>query len=384
MGPEVQQRDGRTKPVLISANSFWNITNFRTSLIEALVGEGYPVRIVAPDPDLDWARDRRLEASDLAVDSSGLNPITDAALCLAYVHLFRRWKPRYFLGFTAKPNIYGCLAGRLSGVICLPNVTGLGTAFIGGGPLAWWVAWLYRLAFLHCPIVFFQNPDDRDLFLERRIVKPSQARLVPGSGIDLVRFTPAEPRAGEEQKRFLFIGRLLGDKGVREFAEAARQLRTEQCRWRFQLLGDLDPANRSGIVPGELRQWIEQGLVEHLGHAEDVRPHIAAATAVVLPSYREGLPRSLLEAAAMARPMIATDVPGNRQLVIHGVTGLRCEVRDPQSLAEAMRELGSMSAARRAQMGQEARALVEREFSVQRVIESYLEALTQLGQEARV
>jgi len=371
-------------PLLLSANSFWNIVNFRGQLVEALVNAGYPVRIAAPDIDPMWAEARGVETFDILVDRSGLNPVRDGVLWLDYVRLFRRTRPQFYLGFTAKPNIYGSLAAQITGVASLPNVSGLGTAFMSSGPLAGFVSLLYRLAFRRCPVVFFQNPDDRDLFVARNIVEPSQARLLPGSGIDLARYAPAPMPADHDQMTFLFIGRLLGDKGVREFVEAARVLRGERPAWRFQLLGDIDPGNRTGIVAEQVRQWVSDGLIEHLGHADDVRPFIAGATAVVLPSYREGLPRSLLEGAAMARPLIASDVPGNRQLVEHGVNGLLCAARDAKSLAEVMRQLGSIAPERRAQMGLAGRGLVEREYGVERVVGAYLDALTQLAGEMRV
>jgi len=347
-------------------------------LVDALASRKHRVTIAAPDVDPDWARARGADAVDVAVDRSGLNPFTDAKLLFDYVRLFRRVRPDVFLGFTAKPNIYGSLAARIAGVTSLPNVSGLGTAFINDGPLSAFVSLLYRLAFRRCPIVFFQNSDDRDLFLARKIVRPSQARLLPGSGVNLDHFAPAPPPLANSQLQFLFVGRLLGDKGVREFVEAARLLKNEQPGWRFQLLGSVDEGNRSGIDSHELAQWIEQGLVEHLGHADDVRPHIAASTAVVLPSYREGLPRSLLEAAAMARPLIASNVPGNRQLVEHEVNGLLCEVRNSQSLADAIRRLGTIGAERRAEMGRAGRALVERSYGLEHVVEAYLNALTPL------
>src|SRR5436190_10260461 len=362
---------------IVSANGFWNIVNFRASLIGTLVDEGHRVIIAAPDTDPDWAQVRGVEAAEIAIDRSGLNPFRDGRLFLDYLRLFHRYAPDLYLCYTAKPNIYGSLAARLMGVTCLPNVSGLGTAFMTDGLLSRFVGLLYRLAFQACPVVFFQNPDDRDLFVSRGIVHPGQARLLPGSGIDLDRFTPA-PRSTEGSERFLFIGRLLGDKGVRDFVEAARLLKAEHPAWRFQLLGTIDEGNRSGIKAGEVGRWVEQGLVEHLGHDDDVRPHIAAATAVVLPSYREGLPRSLLEAAAMARPLIAADVPGNREIVEHGVNGLLCDVRDATSLATAMKRFGQMSESERSEMGQAGRFLVEREYDEKLVIEAYLGALAQL------
>lgn len=386
MGQDTRPKDDRkaSRPVvMISANSFWNIVNFRAPLIMALVDKGYRVVIAAPGADLNWARAHGAEAIRIAVDRSGLNPLRDARLSLEYLRLFHRYDPDFYLSYTAKPNIYGSMAARFSGVASLPNVSGLGTAFISDGLLSRFVGLLYRFAFRHCPIVFFQNPDDRNLFSERKVIRPAQARLLPGSGIDLARFVPVPP-PNDGRHCFLFVGRLLGDKGVREFAEAARLLKPEQPGWRFQLLGSLDEGNRSGIRSQELRQWIEQGLVEHLGHADDVRPYIAAATAVVLPSYREGLPRSLLEAAAMARPLVATDVPGNRQLVEHGVNGLLCEVRNPQSLADAICQMGMMEAHLRTEMGRASRALAERSYGVEKVIDAYREALAQLAPAAGV
>lgn len=369
--------------VLLSANSFWNIRNFRESLIGALGVKGCRIIIAAPDADVGWAHQHGVEAVEIAVDRSGLNPLRDARLLLNYLRLFYRYGPDLYLGFTAKPNIYGSLAARLAGVTSLPNVSGLGTAFINQGMLSRFVGLLYRLAFRLCPLVFFQNPDDRDLFLARGIVRPAQARLLPGSGVDLDRFAFA-PSPAVGPPRFLFIGRLLGDKGVREFVEAARLIKTEQPNWQFQLLGSLDEENRSGIGTPELGQWVEQGIVEHLGHADDVRPHIAAATAVVLPSYREGLPRSLLEAAAMGRPLVASDVPGNRQLIAHGVNGLLCEARNAQSLAEAIVQIGTMDVNQRSRMGLASRELVERSYSEELVIQAYLDALAQLAPAAGV
>ncbi|HYC95259.1 MAG TPA: glycosyltransferase family 4 protein [Sphingomicrobium sp.] len=368
--------------VLLSANSFWNIRNFRAGLIDALIGRGWQVLIAAPDADREWAERRRAESVEIRVDRSGLNPFPDLGLIAAYHRLMRIRRPKFFLGFTAKPNIYGSIAARFSGVICLPNVSGLGTAFINPGPLSVLLGALYRLAFAKCPAVFFQNGDDSELFVRRKIVRPDQVRLLPGSGIDLDHFQPAAPDH-QVGARFLFIGRLIGDKGVREFVEASRLLRPAHPEWKFHLLGPIDEGNRSGIGRLELEQWIRGGSIEYLGHTDDVRPHIAAATAVVLPSYREGLPRSLLEAAAMARPSIATDVPGNRRIVKHGVNGLLCEARNPESLAQAMHEIGLMDARKRAEMGKAGRDIVELVFGEQQVITAYLNAIAQLQHDGR-
>lgn len=363
--------------VLVSANLFWNIANFRGGLIEALVDLHDQVLVAAPAVDQAWLAAKGAKGIDIAIDRSGLNPFKDLALLFNYLQIIRSVQARVFLSYTAKPNIYGSFAARLCGVKALPNISGLGTAFINPGPLSALVGGLYRIAFAKCPLVFFQNQDDSDLFVRRKIVRSDQVRLLPGSGVDLDRFRPA-PVDNSAEVRFLFIGRLLGDKGVREFAEAARLLRLDYPSWTFQLLGPIDEGNRSGIGQAELNRWSEDGAVEYLGQADDVRPYIEASTAVVLPSYREGLPRSLLEAAAMARPLIATDVPGNRRVVKHGVNGLLCEARNPNSLAQAMQDIGLMDAGKRAAMGSSGRELVEQRFGERRVVEAYLDAIAQL------
>jgi glycosyltransferase involved in cell wall biosynthesis len=380
-GPQ-RRRETARRRIVVSANAFWNIKNFRAGLIDALIEQGWEILVAAPDIDREWTAARRAESVEIKVDRSGMNPIRDLALVASYHRLMISYRPKIFLGFTAKPNIFGPLAAKISGTACLPNISGLGTAFINRGPLSALVGALYRVALARCPIVFFQNSDDRDLFVDRKIVRADQARLLPGSGVDLDRFSPV-PSAATSEVRFLFVGRILGDKGVREFVEAARSLVRDHPDWKFQLLGPVDQDNLSGIGHAELGQWVQDGVVEYLGQADDVRPFIAASTAVVLPSYREGLPRSLLEAAAMSRPLIATDVPGNRGIVEHGVNGLLCAARDPRSLAQAMLVVGLMDRVKRDAMGRAGRDIVERSFGEQRVIEAYLDAIAQLQDRGR-
>ena len=365
----------RRPTIIISANSFWNIANFRAGLLATFAAEDIRVVIASPDPDPEWAAQFGASAVAITIERSGLNPVRDVLLLRDYLRLIRHVRPNAFLGFTAKPNIYGSIAARFCGVPSLPNVSGLGTAFINHGLLSAIVGGLYRVAFRACPIVFFHNPDDSELFVKRRIVHREQAKILPGSGVDLERFSP-EP--SPDAIRFLFVGRLLGDKGVREFVEAARLVRARYPEWKFQMLGSVDKGNRSGIQQAELDRWLAQGWVEYLGQVDDVRPLIAAATAVVLPSYREGLPRSLLEAAAMARPLIASDVPGNRNIVRDGINGYLCAARDPSGLASAIRKMGELNNSERDAMGRAGRAIVEREFSEQRVIKAYSNALRQL------
>jgi glycosyltransferase involved in cell wall biosynthesis len=369
---------GARPRVILAANSSWNIVNFRAGLILALKREGYDPIVVAP---LDPAPEERMAALEVervvvAIDRSGLNPFADLKLLRQYQRILKRLRPAAFLGFTIKPNIYGCIAARGLGVPAVANISGLGTVFIKRGALLALVTRLYRFALARAAVVFFQNPDDRALFIERRIVRPEQARLLPGSGVDLDRFTPVPQPEGPPV--FLLIARLLGDKGVREFAAAAWSLRSDFPDARFQLLGPLDHGNRTAIASADLESWVAAGVVEYLGETDDVRPFVAAASAVVLPSYREGLPRTLLEAAAIARPLVATDVPGCREVVEDGVNGFLCEAGNSESLANAMKRLANLSADERSAMGQAGRRLVQERFSETVVIRAYLDALVTL------
>jgi glycosyltransferase involved in cell wall biosynthesis len=363
--------------VILAANSSWNIVNFRNGLIRALKSAGYEPIVIAPvDPAAeDRMADLAVERRTIRMERSGLNPLADLRLLLDYRRVLRRERPLAFLGFTIKPNIYGCLASRFARVPAIANISGLGTVFIKRGPLLVLVSRLYRAALKAAAVVFFQNPDDLELFVGRKMVRREQARLLPGSGVDLDRFRATPPPEGSAT--FLLIGRLLGDKGVREFVDAARLLRSELPEARFQLLGPIDEGNRTAVQRAEVDEWVRDGVIEYLGATDDVRPFVERSTAVVLPSYREGLPRSLLEAAAMSRPLIASDVPGCREVVRDGENGLLCAVRSAASLADAMKRLANLSNAERARMGEAGRRLVGEKFSEATVIRAYLDALGQ-------
>ena len=295
---------------MLSSNSAWNLANFRKPVIEALVGAGHEVVAVAP-PDGQEGRLTAMGARFVAVNmaATGTSVAEDARLLLDYIRLMRAERPALFLGFTAKPNIYGSLAARVTGVPAVATISGLGSAFLKGGALGWLLLRLYRSALRRARAIFFQNESDRDLFIARGIARPDQSRLVAGSGIDLDHFAPA-PVVPHDDVRFLLVARLLLDKGIAEFVEAARIVRRRFPTARFQLLGGTGGDNPSAVPQRDLMRWADERIVELIGVREDVRPDIAAADCIVLPSYREGLSRSLLEAAAMGRPLVASDVPG--------------------------------------------------------------------------
>ncbi len=372
---------GRPLHVLMTVNASWNVLNFRLPLLRALCAQGHRVTVLAPeDAAVPGLQAEGAGCVPLVMDTKGLNPVRDAALVYRLARHFRAQAPDVVLSWTIKNNIFGACAARLVGVPFIPNVTGLGTAFLSGGPLQRMAETLYRAAFPRLDTVFFQNADDRALFCDRRLVRAGQARLLPGSGIDLARFAPAPqpdkvPDAGPV---FLMIARLLRDKGVVEYAQAARIVRAAHPAVEFRLLGALGAENRSAIDAQTLQGWQAAGDIIYLGQTEDVRPAIAAADVVVLPSYREGAPRTLIEAAAMGRPLIATDVPGCRAVVDDGVSGYLCAVRDAASLAGACERMIACGPGARAAMGLAGRRKMEAEFDERIVVGAYLDAIARV------
>lgn len=370
-----------SRVVVVAANAAWNLVNFRLGLISALLAEGYDVVAAAPPDATAQATLLAIGArfAPVTIDSKGLSPLRDSQTMLAFHKLFRKERPVGFLGYTVKPNVYGSIAARLCGIPAINNISGLGTAFIAETWLTRVVEQLYRTALAPAHRVFFQNQDDLLLFVERGLVRPNAAQVLPGSGIDLAAFAPQPLKSKPTgELSFLLIARLVRDKGVREYVDAARALKVRHAGWRFRIVGFLDVENRTAIDRATVEAWVAAGDIVFDGPTTDVRPHIASADCIVLPSYREGTSRVLLEAAALARPIVATDVPGCREVVDDGVNGFLCQPRDAVSLADAMERIGTAGFADREQMGLAGRAKVEREYNERIVIEAYLHAIRTL------
>ena len=361
--------------IVATVNAAWNLVNFRMGVLRALMAQGYEIVAVTPE---DAASRQALEHAGirlvaLPMDSAGLSPLRDLALLAAFRRILQRERPVAMLGYTIKPNVYGSLAARSLGIPTLNNISGLGTGFMTTGMLNRVVQGLYRVGLAGAHTVFFQNGDDLAHFEGLKLVRPGQAVLLPGSGIDLDRFAAAPPNDPDRPIRFLLVARMLWDKGVGEYVEAARIVRRDHPGVRFGLLGGIGAPNRSAIPAETVQEWVRQGVVDYHPAVDDVRAQMADADVIVLPSYREGTSRVLLEASALARPMITTDVPGCRDVVEDGVAGLLCQVKDAGSLAAAMRRIIALTPAERHAMGRAARARVERDYAEQRVIAIYLE-----------
>jgi glycosyltransferase involved in cell wall biosynthesis len=294
-----------------------------------------------------------------------------------FKELYRRLKPTMALHFTIKPAIYGSFAARKLRIPYVNTIPGLGTPFIRENWVTRVVEVLYRLSQARAERMFFLNDDDHQVFLSRHLATPERMEVLRGEGVDLEHF-PVTDFPDDTDFRFLFIGRMLRDKGVVEFVEAARKMRSTASHARFQLLGPCGVENRTAIPREMLDAWVREGIVEYLGEVNDVRPHIARAHCIVLPSYREGSPRALLEGAAMGRPLIATDATGCRGIVDDGVNGFLCRTRNAEDLAEKMQRVLNMPAEARRAMGEAGRAKVEREFSEGRLINRYRNIIDQI------
>ena len=370
--------------VAIVINTSWNIYNFRMSLIEALLAEGHEVVAIAPKD----AYSQRLMAAGctfVPVEmEQGTNPITDLYLVWRLYKTYKKVKPDVLLHYTIKPNIYGAVAAHWAGIPAINNVSGLGTVFITKDYISSIALKLYKYAFRYPAKVFFQNKDDRRLFLRNKLVRAGITEVLPGSGINLQQFVPAEGFARNRPFVFLMVARVLYDKGVVEFVQASKLVQEKYPDVKCRLLGAVYERSRSGIRHQKLQEWLATGVIEYLGATDDVAAVIDTADCVVLPSYREGTPRTLLEAAAMAKPLIATNVPGCREVVEHGQNGLLCRVRSAQDLADKMLQMVQLSDEELERMGQVSRQIAVTRFDDRIVIQKYLHAIEEVTCQVRV
>lgn len=358
--------------VAIVINSSWNIFNFRKNLIQALLDRGDEVVAIAPKDEYSKKLvEMGCEFHPLSMNTTGVNPLRDLWLLFRLIALYRKVNADIFLHYTIKPGIYGTLAAYLAGrVPVINNVSGLGTVFIQNNWVLSVAVMLYKNSFRHASHVFFQNNDDKKLFMSLVKLTGPTVSVIPGSGVDFNRFKPMFNTNGHFT--FLMISRLLVEKGVREYVEAARMLKAKNFNARFVLLGQLEKRHIRAIPVEMLRQWQEEKVIDYVGVSDRVEDWIAKAHVVVLPSYREGLPKTLLEGAAMAHPLIATDVAGCNAVVKDGVTGFLCAERNPGSLAEAMKKMIALTADERVRMGENARRHVMAHFDDGIVIHEYL------------
>ena len=366
------------KIIVVIENGLLSTYTMREGLMLRLLREGCTVYILTHTnkfvPQVE-----KMGLKVFNVGSGNLNPFKVARYIYNLRKALKKIKPDVCLTFSIRPAIWGNLITRQLHISTITNITGVGPLFISKNLVYRTARSLYRNALSKTKKVFFQNYDDMNLFLERKFVKPAVAERVPGSGVDYNKF---KPRISKEKDTgtfiFLFIGRLIKDKGIFEYINAARCIKKKFPHTIFNVIGPFWTQNlrRNTITHTQLKHWIEEGVIDYLGEKKDVRKFIAEADCIVLPSYREGTSNILLEAGSMEKPVITTNTTGCKEIVEDGITGLLCNVKDDSDLAEKMEKMLRFTEEKRNDMGKKARQKIIKEYDKQIVIDAYLQAIS--------
>jgi len=364
------------KRIVICSNTSWYLYNFRRGLIDALLKKNYDIYLIAPEDEYsNRLKDLGCKFYSININNKGTNPIEDTKLIYEYFKILKDISPNILLTYTIKPNIYASFASKLLGIKTINVVAGLGTVFLENSPSSKVAKFLYKMAFIDNRVVF-ENGDDYEEFIKRDIIDPSQAKVILGSGIDTSEFKPKSLKRREGNiLKFLFIARLIKDKGIVEYIEAIRKVKPKHPNVKFQVLGSFYFDNPSAISKEEFNGWIDEGLIEYLGYTDRVIDEIERVDCIVLPSYREGLSRVLLEAGSMAKPIITTDVTGCKEVVDDGINGYLVPVKDSIALALAMEKMINLTQKERDIMGIRGRLKVIKEFDDSIVISKYLSVI---------
>lgn len=366
------------KKIVISSNTSWSIYNFRLNLGKTLKEKGYKVVIVAPKDKYSDIIKKEFEYYDIFIDSKGTNPINDLRTLWQYYRIYKKTNPDIVLNFTIKPNIYGSFVASLLNIKTVNNITGLGTLFIKETFASKIAKFLYRISLKRSSFIFFQNKDDFELFKGLDLIDVEKCDILPGSGVDVEKFKPVEINKQDNIFRFLLIARMVWDKGIGEYIEAARIIKQKYKNVEFLLLGPIGVDNPTAISKSQIEEWEEERAIKYLGVSDYIRREIAEADCIVLPSYREGTSRVLLEAASMAKPLIASDVPGCNNVVENRINGFLCKVKDAKDLADKIEKMLNLSEGERIEMGRRGREKIIKEFDEKFVIEKYLNAVEKL------
>lgn len=355
--------------ILILANNDVGLYQFRSELIGRML-EKHGIIISLPYGELvEPLKEAGCLFSDTPIERRGMNPVRDLGLMSRYWKLLRKERPDLVITYTIKPNIYGGMVCRMLRIPCAVNITGLGTAFQKKGLLRTMVTMLYKTALKKAKVVFFENSANRQVFLELGIVRRKQTCLLNGAGVNLEKFSPA-PYPVERAVRFLFIGRVMKEKGVEELFAVMRRLHSEGYDCCLDVLGGYEEHYEETI-----RRYEAEGWLHYHGYQQDVRPFIAKAHCFVLPSYHEGMANTNLECAAMARPLITSRIPGCMEAVEEGVSGLLCEPKNADSLYEAMKAFLKLPQEERAAMGRAGRSRMETLFDKRDVVDMTMKEL---------
>ena len=363
------------KKILINLNTSWNIFNFRLGLIKFLQSKGYEVFALAPkDEYVNKLESAGVKCYNVFLNQKGINPIADFFLFIKYLIIFNKIKPNLILSYTIKPNIYGNLAASILKIPTINNISGLGTLFIKTNIISYIGKILYKLSLARGTHICFQNNNDFELFLKSRLIKSSNCSVVPGSGVNTSVFK--QYKKINIGKKFLFVGRLIGDKGVFEYLEAASQVLIEYPKVEFLLAGELGYNNKTAITKVELDRYTNStSQIKYLGKTDNIVSLLKSVDVMILPSYREGLSKSLIEAASMSLPLITTNVPGCKDVVRNNINGFICDVKSICSLKDNIKKMIELSEEERLEMGENGRKIVISEFDEKIIFKHYLKII---------
>jgi glycosyltransferase involved in cell wall biosynthesis len=381
----VNQPEQRRKKIALVANSAWSVYNFRIDLIRHLL-ENFEVLVIAPkDEFAEDLKNAGCSYLDIHFNNRSENPLQDYALLKSLQHIYRTEKPDFIFHYVIKPNIYGTLAAARCGIPSVAVITGLGYTFDRSNWLNHVVRFLYRLALKKSREVWFLKQEDADIFVQRKLVNSEKIKILPGEGINTDYFFPqsSKPIARSKAIQFLMATRLLRSKGVGIYIEAARLLKNKHRDVRFELIGFFEKNHRDSISESEIRNWQKKGIIHYGGFARDVRPLLRQADCFVFPSfYHEGIPRCLLEAAAMEVPIITSINTGCKEVVLEGVNGFLAVPNDAVALAARMEEMIALSNSERAEMGRRGRTLVMEKFGIDQILKEYDQTLLSVRRKA--
>lgn len=349
-------------------------------LMQALLALGYQVIAAIPKDGVFSAKleQNGVIVEDFNVDSKSVNPFKDLSLLLKYIKLLKLYRPVLVCSFTIKPNLYGSLAAKLTNISIIANVTGLGYVFMRNNLISLVAIFLYKICFRFSNFIFCQNKDDLGILVAKGIIKrESQLGLLPGSGVDLIKFSYVGIKP-TEQITFMYSGRLLWDKGIGELIKAFRIVRGNFPNIKLILIGNYFPSNPAAISPEIIQGWQKEGLIEYKGMVDNVFDEMKDIDCVILPSYREGMPRSLLEASSMGKPIITVDSVGCKDVVEDGVTGFMAKTANVETLVVAMAKFIKLPFDKKIEMGKHGRIKMEKEFDQQIVIDKYMQVVNNL------
>ena len=351
--------------------------NFRENIIKAFLDDGFSVTIVAPfDKTIDIKKfDERLNFIPVEVSRKGKNPFSDLLYCKKLFAIYKKEKYNLIFHYTIKPNIYGNIAAHFAKIKSISIIPGLGHLFIKESFATKIVEILYKISLNYADEVWFLNEDDRSEFLKRKLVKENKIKILPGEGINLEKFKPIAVKRDDNKTVFLMIARVLWEKGFKEYVEASEILKEKYSNLEFQLLGAIDTGNPSGVPKEIVMEYHKKGIINYLGTTNDVPSVIAKCDCLVLSSYREGIPRTLMEGAAMEKPLITTNNVGCKEVVIDGYNGFLCETKNSKDLADKMEKFLFLSQAEKERMGKNGRKMMREKFEDRIVIEKYYEVI---------